>query len=402
MAQTPQTMMEDISYDDIRPYRDDEVQAAATALLDDPEAGSLLRMLLAEAGIDDSALVGLTRVQDFKAWVVAPVLRKLVDKSAFSLTSSGKSSLDETGATKYTFVSNHRDIILDSALLNLVLLEAGMPMPEIAIGDNLLLRPWIRDVVRLSGAFIVKRSVGVKEMLSESAKLSGYMRRNITEGRASQWIAQREGRAKDSNDRTQPSVLKMLAMSGEKGEDIFRNLAALNIVPVAFSYEYDPCDYLKALELLQKARGTYKKEEKISDILSMQTGLTGKKGRIHLAIGSPIGERLRELSSESASLPRNEALKVVARIIDESIHEKYRFYPGNYAAYDLLHGGALPEGLYSKRERLQFELYLEDQLDKLREFKEAKGEREFLYAKLLEMYSNPLKNHLELKKKKGQ
>ena len=389
-----QLQTEDGYFDDIRPFEDSEVPGAVRSLLSDPETRALLSWLRKKT-LEEDDLGKISSVKEFKIEVLEPILRDLLSKSAFSYSSSGKSSLDQTGKTKYTFISNHRDIILDSAILNLVLWEAGLPLPEIAIGDNLLLRPWIREVVRLSGAFIVKRSVGVRDMIAESRRLSLYMRRNITEGRSSQWIAQREGRAKDGDDRTQQSVLKMLAMSAPEGETPVGALKALNLVPVAFSYEYDPCDYLKALELLQKARGTYRKEEKISDLLSMKTGLTGYKGRIHVAIGESIGELLDQHEAELSGRSKNDQFRAVAEMIDEAIFARYRFYPCNYIAYDLLHGTVRREGLYSKRERLKFELYLEDRLDMLREFKETKGERDFLYTKLLEMYANPLKNHLE-------
>lgn len=398
--------MSDTNYDEryfeeIRPFYDSEVPEVVERLLQDPEASKLLSYLLGDRLDEAKHQTKCATVSAVKSGVIAPLLKELLSKTSFSYTSSGKSTLDKTGKEKYTFVSNHRDIILDSAILNLVLLEAGMPMPEIAIGDNLLLKPWIRDAVRLSGAFIVKRSPSVREMLEESKHLSAYMRRNIVEGRASQWIAQREGRAKDSDDRTQQSVLKMLTMSGDVGSDITESLSELNIVPVAFSYEYDPCDYLKALELLQKARGTYRKEKKISDILSMKTGLMGQKGRIHVAIGTPLSRLLDAHRELLAHQPRNESLRTICEIIDDEIFARYRFYPCNYVAYDLLHGGHLGEGLYSNRERITFELYIEDRLDLLREWSETRGERDFLYSKLLEMYSNPLKNHLELKKRKG-
>ena len=400
--ETLRKIYEEGYFDDIRPYKDEEVQPVLKGLLSDPETGPMFAGLLRQIGADPEALSHLKTLREVKEHAIAPVLRDLMSKTSFSVTSSGKSGLDATGTKKYTFVSNHRDIILDSALLNLILLDAGMPMPEIAIGDNLLLMPWIRQVVRLAGAFIVKRSVGVREMLTESKRLSSYMRQNITEGHASQWIAQREGRAKDWNDRTQASVLKMLDMSSEGGQSISGSLMELNIVPVAFSYEYDPCDYLKALELLQKARGTYRKEHKISDLLSMKTGLMGYKGRVHIAICDPINDLLGQKEEELAGLPKNDQLRLIAELIDDNIFGHYRFYPSNYIAYDLLHGANGNSNLYSKRERLQFELYLEDQLDKLREFKEAKGERDFLYMRLLEMYAYPLKNHKELKRRSGK
>lgn len=362
-------------------------------LLQDPEVQPLITRLADHA--KPELLKQVDSVLDFKKLVVSPALTKLLKQTAFSVTSSGKSALrhqrQDGKSQKYTYISNHRDIILDPAILNNVCYEGGLDIPEIAIGDNLMLRPWIQDLVRLCGSFLVKRSPKMREMLVEAKRLSDYMRRNIREGRASQWIAQREGRAKDANDFTQPSMLKMLAMGSDE-KDLGKNLTELNPVPVTLSYEYDPCDYLKALELLQKKKGTYSKENKISDLLSMRTGLMGKKGRIHCALSEPITTFEDVITPE---MNKNEQLDAIAGKINEQIFLHYRFYPNNYVAYDLVHGGNRFSELYSKRQRLEFELYIEDQLDKL---PEVRSDRDFLHQKMLEMYANPLLNNLKTRK----
>ncbi len=376
-------------YDSIRPANNDEVQPMIQRLLADSEASGIAEHLAHDLSNKD--LSNIHTVEAFKKEVVAPMLAKLLEQTAFSVTSSGKSTMRANGDKVYTYISNHRDIILDPAILNLVCVEAGLDIPEIAIGDNLILRPWISDMVRLCGSFLVKRSPKVREMLIESKRLSDYMRRNIKEKRSSQWIAQREGRAKDCNDRTQPSLLKMLAMGSEE-KDLPKNLAELNLVPVTISYEYDPCDYLKALELLQKEKGTYSKEKKISDLLSMRTGLLGKKGRIHCAFSEPISSFDDVITP---GMTKNEQLTAIAEKIDEQIFLHYRFYPNNYIAYDLTHGGNRFSDLYSKRQQLEFLLYIEDQLDKL---PDARADRDFLHKKMVEMYAMPLLNNLKTRK----
>lgn len=377
-------------YDSIRTAHDEEVRPMIQRLLNDLEAKPLVGMMV--EGISPETLNSIETTRDFKEKVVSPALAKLLKQTAFSVTSSGKSALRSNANTKYTYISNHRDIVLDPAILCNICLESGLDIPEIAIGDNLLLQPWIKDLVRLSGSFIVKRSPKVREMITESKRLSDYMRRNIQEDRSSQWIAQREGRAKDCNDRTQPALLKMLTMGSDE-KDLGKNLAGLNIVPVTITYEYDPCDYLKALELLQKAKGTYRKENKISDLLSMRTGLFGKKGRIHCAFSEPISGFEDVVTPD---MNKNEQLSAIAEKVDHQIFLHYRFYPNNYVAYDLTHGGTHFSDMYSRRQRLEFELYIEDQLDKL---PVPRSDREFLHQKMLEMYANPLLNNLKTTKR---
>lgn len=378
-------------FDSIRPYLDSEVPAALRSLAQDPEFAPILTALTREmpSGSDPNALLSsIDSVRAFKSHVVLLVMHKLTERTTFSLTSSGKSGLDKS--IKHLFISNHRDIILDSAFLNVITYETMGMLPRIAIGDNLLIRPWIRTLVRLCDAFIVKRAPSVREMLQESHTLSSYIRHTITSGEENVWIAQREGRAKDSDDRTQPALLKMLAMSAPKG-DASEALSALNIVPLAISYEYDPCDYLKAKEMLQKRLNPEHKKSQADDYQNMQEGLTGYKGRVHFAFAPQLGD----LSPILRDCPgKQEQWERIAAVIDESIHRHYRFYPGNYVAYDMLHGVKRFSEMYSAGEKSKFSDYLQSRLDLI----EMEGKDEaFLREQILKMYANPLINNLATK-----
>lgn len=286
------------------------------------------------------------------------------------------------------FISNHRDIVLDASFLNVMLVDVGYGMTQIAIGDNLLIRPWIETLVRLNNSFIVKRNVPVRQMLEVSKVLSAYIRHTIVDTKESIWIAQREGRAKDSDDRTQPSILKMLNMSG-KG-DVVSNLMELNIFPVAISYEFDPCDYLKAKEFQQKRDDPNFVKSQRDDLLSMETGILNNKGRVHFSLASPINDQLAQLDR---TLDKNELINRIAGIIDKEIYKHYRFYPCNYVAYDMLTNTRRFSDHYGLSDKKQFEAYLQGQLDKI---VLPNKDEAFLRTKILEMYTNPLKNHLAI------
>ena len=286
----------------------------------------------------------------------------------------------------YTFVSNHRDIVLDSALLSVLLIGNGFPTTvEIAIGDNLLIRPWIEKLVRVNKSFIVRRSVGIREMLAASSLMSRYMHFAIAEKHENIWIAQREGRAKDSNDRTQESVLKMMAMGGE-GTPTER-LAALRIVPLSISYEYDPCDYLKAQEFQQKRDNPDFRKSKADDLQNMQIGIFGRKGRIHYQAAPCINTWLDEVKD----LPKGEFFAEVARRMDQAIHRGYRLYPGNYVAADMLKGEQTFADRYTEAEAATFRQYLEGQLAKVQL---PAPDMPFLREQILTMYANPVFNQL--------
>ncbi len=377
------------NFEDIRPLNQDEVQAAIEDLLASEEFRHALQYVKPNLDWDQlcAAMRACKTKEEFKSTLAYDAVMTVAKKTTFSLTISGRSRLPE-GKPACTFISNHRDIVLDASFLNVMLYDVGHGMTQVAIGDNLLIRPWIKTFVRLNNSFIVKRGVSVRQMLEVSGTLSAYINHTIKDTKESIWIAQREGRAKDSNDRTQPSVLKMLCMAGEK--DVIGNLKSLNIVPVAISYEFDPCDYLKAQEFqLKRDNPEYHKTQR-DDLLSMETGILGQKGRVHFTISKLINDQLDQLDP---AMDRNELFAAVASIIDKEIYRHYRFYPNNYIAYDLLNGTRRFSDHYGLKDKKAFEEYLQKQLDKI---VIPNKDENFLRKKILEMYANPLKNFLGL------
>lgn len=377
------------NFEDIRPLNQDEVQAAIEDLLASEEFRHALQYVKPNLDWDQlcAAMRACKTKEEFKSTLAYDAVMTVAKKTTFSLTISGRSRLPE-GKPACTFISNHRDIVLDASFLNVMLYDVGYGMTQVAIGDNLLIRSWIKTFVRLNNSFIVKRGVSVRQMLEVSGTLSAYINHTIKDTKESIWIAQREGRAKDSNDRTQPSVLKMLCMAGEK--DVIGNLKSLNIVPVAISYEFDPCDYLKAQEFqLKRDNPEYHKTQR-DDLLSMETGILGQKGRVHFTISKLINDQLDQLDP---AMDRNELFAAVASIIDKEIYRHYRFYPNNYIAYDLLNGTRRFSDHYGLKDKKAFEEYLQKQLDKI---VIPNKDENFLRKKILEMYANPLKNFLGL------
>lgn len=377
------------NFEDIRPLNQDEVQAAIEELLTSEEFRHALRYVKPDLDWDQlsAAMRACKTKEQFKSTLAYDAVMTVAKKTTFSLTISGRSRLPE-GKPACTFISNHRDIVLDASFLNVMLYDVGYGMTQVAIGDNLLIRPWIKTFVRLNNSFIVKRGVSVRQMLEVSDTLSAYINHTIKDTKESIWIAQREGRAKDSNDQTQPSVLKMLCMAG--GKDIIGNLKSLNLVPVAISYEFDPCDYLKAQEFqLKRDNPEYHKTQR-DDLLNMETGILNNKGRVHFTISKLINEQLDQLDP---NMNRNELFAAVASIIDKEIYRHYRFYPNNYVAYDLLSGTRRFSDHYGLKDKKAFEEYLQKQLDKI---VIPNKDENFLRKKILEMYANPLKNFLAL------
>ena len=291
--------------------------------------------------------------------------------------------------SRYTFISNHRDIVLDSALLDKLLIDAGFNTTcEIAIGDNLLKLPWVKDLVRVNKSFIVERALSMREMLMASKRLSEYIHFVIAEKNDNVWIAQREGRAKDSNDRTQEAILKMMVMGGEGS--IIDRLKQLHLVPLAISYEYDPCDYLKAAELQARRDNPSWQKGPMDDVTSMQTGIMGYKGYIHYQCADCIDSYLDTIPADT---PKTELFRLIADHIDRQIFAGYRLYPNNYVALDLLHGDSAHADHYTAEDKAQFEAYLKDQLDKI----EMEGkDNAYLREQMLKMYANPAINQMGL------
>lgn len=375
------------NFDDIRPLNNDEVKDAIEQLIANPDFERAFRYIQPDVVWKDfvEKMRSYKTKEDFKSNLAYEAVMTVARQTTFSLTISGRSRLPKD-KKPCTFISNHRDIVLDASFLNVMLYDVGYGMTQVAIGDNLLIRPWIETLVRLNNSFIVKRGVSVRQMLDVSKNLSAYIRHTILDTKESIWIAQREGRAKDSDDRTQGSVLKMLNMSGSG--DIVSNLMELNIFPVAISYEFDPCDYLKAKEFQQKRDNPDFVKSQRDDLLSMETGILNNKGRVHFTLTSPINDRLAELDR---TMEKNELIAAIASIIDKEIYKHYRFYPCNYVAYDMLTGTKRFSGNYGLKDKKEFEAYLQGQLDKI--VLPGKDEA-FLRTKMLEMYTNPLKNYL--------
>lgn len=377
-------------FKDMRPYEPEELAAAYDELLADPTFRAVVGMVMPQIPAEALApmMHGCKTILEFQYTFIRPLLDGVIKKCTTGLTNDF-GSLDLCKEKEnYTYISNHRDIVLDSGLLDMVLfVEKGLNTVEIAIGDNLLIYPWIKTLVRLNRSFIVTRKGGMREILQSSMRLSAYMHYVIAEKRAPIWIAQREGRSKDSTDHTQESLLKMFAMGGE-GTPAQR-LISLNLAPLSISYEYDPCDWLKAMEFQLKRDNPEYKKSQADDLTNMKTGIFGYKGRVHYQVAECMNDFIAALP---ADMPKNEFFATVAQEIDRRIYTNYRLYPGNFAAIDLLQGGNAYADRYTAEERATFETYLAGQLKKI----EMPGkDEEFLRTKILEMYANPALNQMK-------
>lgn len=345
-------------FDDIRPYSPEELPQVFEELLADPSFQAVLTNVIPGIPIEMLAaqLHQCKTNLDVQKTFFYSLLHGIIDKHSdgFDMDTS---SLDDKNRN-YTFISNHRDIVLDPGFLSVGLIDNNFPTTvEIAIGDNLLIYPWIKKLVRVNKSFIVQRALSMRQMLESSTRMSRYIHFAVTEKKENVWIAQREGRAKDSNDRTQDSVLKMLAMAGEG--NIIDRLKELNIVPTSLSYEYDPCDYLKAQEMQQKRDIEGFKKSQQDDLNNMQTGIFGYKGKVHFQTGPCINDELEALRG----LPKTEVFSKISELIDLHIHRNYRIYPGNYVACDLLEGKDTFAGQYTEEDKVRFETYLQKKLD---------------------------------------
>lgn len=376
----------DDRFHDIRPLLDNEVPATISRLIGDERFRRAAAPIVHPFPWDEFTQM-MARCQtkhDFQAHVIYPLMKPLIERTTSGLTGWGWENLSRD--LGYLYISNHRDIVLDAAFLNILFFEQEMPTTEIAIGDNLLVYPWIEDLVRLNKSFIVKRGVSIRQMLEVSRHLSDYIHDTIARRNQSVWIAQREGRAKDSDDKTQESLLKMLTLHDSAHP--LETLRQLRIVPLSISYEYDPCDYLKAKEFqLKRDRPDHKKTQ-ADDIENMITGIKGYKGKVEFRFGKCINEELELISPEAG---RNEVLERTAKLVDREIYRNYTFFPINYIAYDRMTGGDRFAGHYQKEEVAQFDQYLQQQVDKV----DIPGKDEaFLATKIIEMYGNTVKNHL--------
>lgn len=372
-------------FDDIRPFEPEELPEVYNRLLDNQQFQRVLSYFYPDVPLEKigARMRACTTNLAFQKVFGNEFVTFVLNRAAKSWDMNHSAISPEHN---YTFMSNHRDIVLDSAILSKLLIDAGFKTTcEIAIGDNLLSLPWVKDLVRVNKSFIVKRSASFREMLTSSKTLSKYMHFAIQEKKENIWIAQREGRAKDSDDRTSESILKMMSMGGEGS--IIERLTQLHIVPMTISYEYDPCDYLKAAEFQLKRDNPDWKKGPQDDIISMQTGIMGYKGHVHYHCSPCIDEYLQTLDPE---MPKNELYATIVRHIDREIHRHYRLFPNNYIAHDLLTGTNEQTAHYQPADKVNFERYLAEQLEKITV---PQPDIAFLRERILTMYANPLRNY---------
>lgn len=379
-------------FDDIRPYEPEEVPVIIDELLNDRQFSLILKGFVPwmpkwmRNGIIRMLLCGVKTTQDFQTRVMKPAVNMLRRRTTTSSSFGYPKDMDKDG--RYVFMSNHRDIVLDSAFLDVMLYKEKFPRTcEIGIGDNLLIYPWIKKLVRINKAFTVRRGLTPKEMLRSSMEMSQYIHFAVNEKRENVWIAQREGRAKDSDDRTAEAVLKMFAMGGDGS--VVERLKHLHIVPLSISYEYDPCDYLKAEEFQFKRDVQGWKKSKQDDLDNMKTGIFGKKGGLHYEAAPCIDEWLDTLP---ADMPKQQIFAEVAKHIDKEIHKRYRLFPGNWIALDEIEGtlGAHKDK-YTDADVQTFEKYVASRLALVRV---PNPDEAFLRERLLVMYANPARNYL--------
>lgn len=373
----------DNNFEDIRSYRDHEVAGVLQKLIEEPQFLKAVRYVFSEFSNDQikSMFSGISSQEEFQGQIIYKTLERIISQTTKGLENEGVDLLDKDQA--FLFITNHRDIVLDSAFLNFILFDNGRETTEIAIGDNLLIFPWITEVVKLNKSFVVKRSMPKEKIVDETTRLSNYIRHTI-EKNTSVWIAQREGRTKDGDDKTNPALLKMISLSGSG--NIPQDFTELKVVPVAISYEYEPCDGFKVKEITTPG---YKKTVQ-DDLESMFAGIFRPKGRVKFSFGQPLSGQLQQLAVISK---KNEQLKMLADIIDKSIHSLYHLWPTNYIAYDMLHNTDKFAHEYDQEAKNKFEEYMQYKFNLLSIEREATESRKTF----LNIYANPVINKLKLK-----
>ncbi|MDE7159954.1 MAG: acyltransferase [Muribaculaceae bacterium] len=380
---------QEFDFSDIAPYSDDVFREKMKNLVKEPGflhvLGYAVPKEMVPTMVDE--LLSIDNKYDFQHQVMFPFLEMLAKTTTAGITLGGIKYYNP-GAS-YTFITNHRDIVLDASFLNLAFLRRGMPTTEVAIGNNLLVYDWISDLVRLNKSFIVKRNTGLREGLAAARKLSAYIHHTIVEKHESVWIAQREGRAKDSSDRTQESLIKMLAYGGEGTFN--EKLKEINLMPVSISYEFDPNDYLKVREFVLKRRDPDFRKSQHDDLFSMETGLLQFKGRVHFQLTPLINSRIDQIGEFRDT---NTSAKYIVAMIDQAIHRSYEIFSINYVAFDLLHDSVRFAGKYTTEEKQSAEEYFAAQLAKVDLPDITQEERDYMRHLILTMYANPLKNKL--------
>ena len=374
-----------MNYDDIRPYDDNEVPQYINELVKDEVFKKVLLFIYEDEQKVRQVLDMVSKIRtthELQMKFMRPIINSwIIERITSGVTWSGLENLDNTQS--YLFISNHRDIILDAAILNVIIANAGMNTTEIAIGNNLLIYKWIDFVVKLNRCFVVQRGLPAKEMLMASRKLSSYIRESITQKGNSVWIAQREGRTKDGNDHTQHSLLKMINLSNKKS--LIEGFRELKIVPLSISYEREPCGISKVEEIYKKEFEAYVKTPE-DDLKSMALGLMRPKGRVHFAFGDPIDKQLDDIITTDNI---NEVMPKLASYVDECIYKNYTLRPFNYLAADLINGTRQYDNLIDDNSRIKFDELLGDLVKTIGE-----GDAECQKQLFCRMYANPVFNKI--------
>ncbi len=382
-------MTDEINFNDICPYDDSVFSEKMRSLVREPGFINALKYTMPEKDIPGliDELLKITNKYDFQHQIMFPFLEMIAKTTTAGISLGGAKFYNPS--LNYTYITNHRDIVLDASFLNLAFLRRGIPTTEVAIGNNLLVFDWITDLVRLNKSFIVKRNTGVREALAAAKKLSAYIHYTINDKKQSIWIAQREGRAKDSSDHTQEALVKMLSIGGEG--PFMDRLKQINLLPVCISYEYDPNDYLKAREFLMKRRDPDFKKSQRDDLFSMETGLLQFKGRVHFQLTPRINSKLEQIGDFKDN---NLAARHVCSLIDQAIHRSYEIFEINYIAFDILHDSVRFARKYTPEQKAEFEEYIQRQVSRIELDDITDDERAFLREMMLTMYANPLRNKL--------
>lgn len=370
-------------YDSIRFYHDTEVNPILKQVVNHPILKAMMNYTFPDLEDEQwkEQLLKAHSIRDFQANFIYHALQRVLKNSSEGLTTSGFEKLDPN--TAYLFISNHRDIILDTSLLNVSLLEHGMIMTASAIGDNLVKKQALELIAKLNRNFIIKRGLSPRELLLSSKLVSEYIEQLLLKDNCSVWIAQREGRTKDGNDATHPGLLKMIGMADTEG-DAIKYFKKLKVVPVSISYEYDPTDSLKIPRLIAQARNEAYIKAKNEDFVTILSGLIGQKKHIHIHIGDVLDKELDAIAEQN--IPSNKQIQAIASAIDDQILKNYKLWPTNFVAYDIVHQSNEFEHLYTEKDKQLFIRRLELHLA---------GENDHLKTQFLTMYSNPVVNRLK-------
>ena len=370
-------------FDAIRPFYETEVNEALQSVIPHPMMKALMNFTFPE--MDDEVwkaqLKKTHSIRDFQCNFIYHTVQRILENSSDGLTTSGFEHLEKNNS--YLFISNHRDILLDTTLLNAALFQNGHLMTASAIGDNLVQKSFIKTLARLNRNFLVLRGLSPREMLQSSKLLSEYMGQLLLHENRSVWIAQREGRTKDGNDETNPGVLKMIGMASDE-TDVMQYFKKLKIVPVSISYEYDPTDVLKMPQLLAEANNEVYVKSKNEDLNTILSGVMGQKKRIHLHIGKVLDTEIDQIVAENDS--SNKQIQALAQKIDDAVLSNYKLWPTNFIAYDIVHKTSTYSHMYTESEKSLFERRLEMRIGL---------DNPIALEGFLAMYANPVVNKLK-------